>query len=448
MRWKEAFSRLHQANPSLADAFDHFYHQLDESDRSKAEVSLQSYPFTAKVLDTGTPYWPDGSMIEDDYVVAKGLPFGVILSRSCEIFEYTIPLMPDSPKPTVLLSKGNCIGLFELLDGNNPQAHGGRPDWSITAGSTSIRSLVNFDGAGTQSQLRKQFGVFDAERFKQRSTLSEKAMFIPGVNERLSYWTVDILFFNKFWFDCLFTSKAPLDERASAAYRLKYELQQAAWGNVSKIRAANTSFMQYFSPGLNTTADMRLVESSYALTSTVADAVYSRSPVYVLDSESEDVAPINAICEELLKPFMKRPLAIRPAYLGDDYQVGYVPLEFISPYIIRFGPANHNTRDRIIDIAQKIRTASELAIVKNGLIFNDIDKFFGSLAFKVPAVNSGRKKVERASVEFKISLDASRNIKPQGIDLQDFFCPYMNDLENQRCEFFRSCVRIEVFRPA
>ncbi len=448
MRWEEAFNRLRQADSSLAAAFDQFYHQLEEVDRSKVEVSLQSYPFTTRVLDTGTAYWPDGSKVEDDYVVAKGLPFGVILSRSCEVFEYTIPTMPDSPKPTAILSKGACIGLFELFDHENTEAHGGQPDWSISAGSISIRSLVNFDAAGTQNQLRRLFGTFDTERFKTRTTLSEKAMFIPGARDGLLDWTVDILFFNKFWFDCLSAYKGRSDEEAGAAYVLRDKLYAAAWSNVSRIRAANTSIMRFLSSGLNTNADLSLAMGSYELTSVVTDAVYSRVPIYVIDGHSEDVAPMKFMCEELLKPFMKQPVAIRPAYLGEDYQVGYMPLEFISPFVLQFGPTNHNTRDKIVAMAQRIRNASDSVLDENVdlPILAKLEQLFDNIAFKVPASSSGRRNGDRASAEFKVVLDMSRNIKEQGIDLREFFNPYLDDLENQRSEFFRACVRINMFR--
>lgn len=453
MRWKEAFKRLRQANQSLAVAFDQFHDQLDDDARAKVQVSLQRYPFTARILDTGTPYWPDKTKIEDGYVVAKGLPVGVILSRSCEIFEYTIPLMPEAPKPTALLFKGDCIGLFELLDQSDSDAHGGQPDWSISAGSTSVRSIVNFDAAGTVRKLQQHFdgSNFDADRFKNCITLSEKAMFIPEMQNLLSDWTVDILFFNKFWFDYLFDYARRTDDVGFAACRLKDELYAAGWRSVSRIRAANTSFMRFFSPGLKNHADMHLVESSHALTVTVADAVYSRTPVYVLDRDGEDVAPVNVICQNMLAPLMEDPIAIRPAYLGGEHEVGYMPLDFISPYIIRLGLAGQSIRNRIAALAQKIRNASDFVI--DGEIdlpiLARLDEFLDNLAFRVPAAqNRTRENGERASAEFRLFLDEARNIKPVELELETYLQPSLRKLENRRCEFFRACARISAFRPS
>ncbi|NJO38405.1 MAG: hypothetical protein HC871_13375 [Rhizobiales bacterium] len=142
------------ASPTLASAFGRFYRQLDDNARARIKVCIRSYPFTARILDTGTPYWPDGSKVQDDFIVAKGLPLGVILSRSCEIFDYTIPLLPKSPRPTALLSKGDCIGVFELFDEGDDEAHGGKPDWSISAGSINVRNPVNFNAAAPATSSR------------------------------------------------------------------------------------------------------------------------------------------------------------------------------------------------------------------------------------------------------------------------------------------------------
>ena len=450
MRWQEAFKRLQQANPSLAVAFDRFHDQLDDEARANVQVSLQRYPFASRILDTGTPYWPEGTKIDNDFVVAKGVPFSIILSKSCEIFEYTIPLMPESPKPTALLSKGDCIGLFELFDQRDTDASGGQPDWSISAGSTNVRSIVNFDAAVTLRKLQQRFGGFDTDRFRSSTTLSEKAMFIPEMQHLLSDWTVDLLFFSKSWFDYLFEYERRSDDAAFAACRLRSELYAAGWRSVSRIRAANTSFMRFFSPGLRSNADLHLVESSHALTVTVADVIYSRTPVYVLDRDSEEVAPVNIICSELLSSLMYDPIAIRPAYLGESHDVGYMPLDFISPYIIRFGPASHNIRNRIAAIAQKIRNASD-SVIDGGVdlpILVELEEFFENVWFRVPAaVSSARGNSDRASAEFRLLLDEARNIREMDLEQSAYLQPYLYELENQRSDFFRACARICAYRP-
>lgn len=460
MRWEQAFRQLKKADQALAEAFDAFYHQLDSDAQSRVQVCVKSYPFTARILDTGTPYWPGPAKVDDDYIVAKGVPFAVILSKSCEIFEYTIPLLPKSPRPTALLSKGDCIGLFELFDNADASAHGGKPDWNISAGSVNIRNLVNFNIAGTINKLKKLFGNFDADRFRKCPTLSEKATYIPQIEAELSDWKVDLLYFNRAWFQYLFEHEESATRMGAAASRLKNALYGAGWRSVSRIRAANTSFMRFFSPGLRTNADMHLVESSHDFTAMVADAVYSRMPVFVLDRDGDDVAPIEALCQTLLAPFMDDPIAIKPAYLdpNNSYNVGYLPLDYVSAYIVsrtgvRFGLSNQSTRHRIVSMVEKIRNASDLVLDEQVdlPILARLDEMLDHISFRVPSTGSASNGNARTNTEFRLSLNTShtrtRSIEQMDLATEDFFQPYLKELENQRCEFFRTSARIQAYRP-
>lgn len=459
MKWEATRARLKKANSSLADAFDYFYEQLEVDDRNKVGVSLQSYSFTERILDTGVPFWPGRSLVPDEYIVATGMPFGIILSHSCEVFEYTIPLASNLPRPTALLSAGKCIGVFELFDAVDKVSHHSQPDWNICAGSTSIRTTVNMNTGGVRDDLQKIYGSFDFDRFRNCSTLSQKANFIPAIASELQEWKVDLLFFNKYWFDILLDKESDTDRIGFAANRLKNILYAAAWPNLSRIRSTSTSFKPFFSPGLRSSADLPLVESSQAIAATTDDVIYGRMPVYVLDRQSDDVAPVSRLCEMLLEPFMKNPIVLRPSHISTDgpYSVGYLPLDYISPYIVsnkgKFGAANQSIRARILSRFEMIRNASDLVLAKRVdlPILVDLNKFFDHISFRVPSTQKASKGKDRASTFLRLVLhetaDGTRTVVECDIAEEEFFQPYFDTLENSKCEFFRASVRIEAFRP-
>src|SRR6202171_6682503 len=89
--WPSNIQRVNAVNRNIAEAFQAFHEALDNIDQWKLFVRRIKYPFLSFIMLNGTVLWPDEPEVDPEFLLPqKGLPFGVILSNSCEVLDTVV----------------------------------------------------------------------------------------------------------------------------------------------------------------------------------------------------------------------------------------------------------------------------------------------------------------------------------------------------------------------
>ncbi len=454
--WKLALDRLQNVDPDLADAFDKFYQNVPLKERESLLVFIERYPYARTIVDSGQALLSNGDPFPSGFQVSKTMPFGVVLTRACEVWDRSIARFPGGPRSQTLLYKGDCIGLFELLDKYTPGAHGAEPDWNISSGSINVRCLPNISTKDRINSLRKEYGNFDTENFKRATTLAQRAVIINGFCERIDDWYVDVLYFHDRWFELAFEMTKD-EKHKEYAIDLVLMLYSIGWRSESRIRDAHTTLYQYFADDLQHFAgrDLRPLELAYAFLVQIFDVLDKRRPYYILVEKDDEVAPISMLCSGIVDVAQGneeggQTKILRPTYMSEADPIGYVPLEHISPHVVTSlrGGSGKNVRNNVLSMFERIRNASNVASADGGKahpLLLELSVLLGQLAFRSPVPTASAEKTN-ATDAFRLALDGERNRNVTLLDMpeQEFFSPFLTGLDLPRSDFFRSCVKVSM----
>jgi hypothetical protein len=446
--WAQAYTEFLTVRRRIAHSFNDLYLSLSESEQSELQVAVAEYPYADKIVDDGYPYWPSGTEIPDNFIASDKLPFGFILTNSCEASDYLFTADSLEQVSNGLIPAGGAIGLFEIADflTNLPNRHDWQPqkaDWQITAGATTIHIPLNLATQHNRTIIERRLGeTVDFMHLKNASSAIEQLSALEIFNSIRKNWTVRVLFFSKTWFKLL-------RQRTDypAANELRAHVVNRAWKAYARVRRQKSNRLREcledaFKGGSN---QRQLAETAVSLLTSLEDVLAGRRPFFIPRRKNSHVGPFGAICHEILKYFEQESWVLAPGYLSADNEVGYMKLDHASPTILN-GPAKA-AKDKVIEIMSILRAAAQSAKKRHGDNQPSFDlqpyvDLLPHVVFQTPATRSQSSPAQGPSV-YQFRMDKQlKPTKPHILTQQAFFDPLFDVIPRERSAFFRNSLRI------
>jgi hypothetical protein len=452
--WEGSLVALNLVDRELAEAFHVFHEALEENERARLHVTTVEYPFLSTLVSKGKPQWPSGEPLGDPFIVAHGLPFGVILNNSCEVLD-TIVGGQGTTMPQAVLRPGHPIGLFELLDQLSGRIRSPAPDWTILSGAYNFHTVCPVERAEFVRRLRRgeseeDQSLFDVSKYENTERLAERILLVPRIKSVLKNWSVKVLFFSKAWFDALERSLERLPRMQpgglhAATIALCNLLFRRGWRAVAPIRRSSSAVYSAFVPNRKLDAQTAiLTRSAYRLFSRMVDFLAGRRPVFVVDKKDSEYGPYYSLSESFLKAGGARNdlFFLRPATLGPEAPVGYMPLDVILPTTFGEGTVQKSVLE---DLLRQIHNAYRRSV--EGLEpIRMAPNVFEQLTFRVPRLGDRSKQAGQTANE-AFGVQMTREGTPSfRVSDTVFFSPDIGEINAKNHPFFRGCARIE-YKP-
>lgn len=430
LSWEDAKDRIRLVDEDLKTAFATFHQCLSDKEKDKATVYHCRYRYGDLLIDSGRAFWPGGEKFPEAYVVAKGLPFGLILTKMCDVIEPSVSTNKNQMvhyNSQALLAQGEFIGLFELLDKYLYNDNGPQPDWTIASGTKNIIPPTNLANSHIKKLIQKNFGLYGWNKSFSFNTFVDDIISSEKINHIIDGWHVDVLLFSKCWFDNLF-EMVHFDQMPEETLPLYYYLTKKAWQSVTRIRETRTSLFSYL--------PIPEAETAYDLLTHLSDCLENRRPIYVPTINEDTAAPIDRLCQMFLAkilPSNEDIFFLAPQYFYQGQVHGFVPLEVISN---KFA----NKRQSTVAV---VRAAIEgLAAAYNNMrrdgksvpSLSSVPDIVNNLVFRAAS-----EEVTGKYEAFQCTLDGK--ITP--VDDNEFFSNVPGALARSN-KFFKSCVRVSL----
>src|SRR5262249_15588439 len=132
--------------------------------------------------------------------------------------------------PQAILKPGEFIGLFEFMDWITDHESRGIPDWTVTAGTASLRCAFNTRNDAFAKHLRRLFRPQEINEhiIKNSKSFLSQLMEVERIRDLFDQWTTDVLYFGPDWFRPL-REVEPNRAVRSAGLELISVLSQRAW---------------------------------------------------------------------------------------------------------------------------------------------------------------------------------------------------------------------------
>jgi hypothetical protein len=445
---------LNAVDRELSEALQAFHDALDDDAQAGLFVQRVQYPFLARIMLNGQSRGPTDDGLGEDYAVAQGLPFGVILNNTCEVLD-TVIGGRGATMPQAILGPGNSIGLFELIDLLAGEKRPRRPDWTIVAGSENLFTACPVDRHDFVERLRRSStDWFDKGLYERQSGVADKVRLVSSVVESIQNWFVEVLYFNRAWFEKIAQVTADLpnidthDRLRATTRNLLHILYTRAWRSIASLRSSSFAMYNAFVPPDEPLPPNTVILATQAFQffSLLVDVLGARRPSFIVDREDSDAGPYGTLCSKFLQVGgVERDLFfMRPAYLSPQQSVAFVPLETYLPRIFNGRVANREILEQLFD---QIRNAYQRAIKKEQfarLPISRAPEILECLTFRTPMVGGVKiKKGKRANTCFRVKLHANFKISYPTISEQEFLSPQLQDLTATNAEFFRTCMRVQ-----
>ncbi len=197
--WASIRERVLRLNPNLAEVID----EINPS--KKHPFFIASYPYGAKIVDSGCFYLPlkQGDLVSSldskipesiaTRVCYADIPLCLTLSNSNEVFVET----EQRVVPLNFFHPGDLFGVFEVM--NQITKIHSKPAWSITAGARTTFLLPRISDAMGHNRMRKEFHI-SAE--PPKNLFAHYDIFRQiAANAKNNTWKNEILIFPKEWFE-------------------------------------------------------------------------------------------------------------------------------------------------------------------------------------------------------------------------------------------------------
>jgi hypothetical protein len=420
------------------------YHAALVKHLRRPSYSVQSYPFGQPMFVEGKP--SGGSM--HDLLPSRfrfAFPFGIIVNGYAEIADYILGAGSPRLAAHCILKPGGFIGLFELMDGITTGRVSGVPDWTITAGTASLRCAFNTSNHAFAKHLRRLFREeVNEHAIKSEVSLLQQLMHVEEIKKLFSQWTTDVMYFGEDWFNPLFQNGVD-DQIRSTGLDLIRIMGQRAWHASSRIRPSASSIAPFFFGGRAKFTRPELYERQRAIHvfTSLYDLYSSRRPMFVPERRNGPWGPVGEICGAL-QGYDEDPFVLRPEYLCDALpnSVAFMPVENVAPDLVESGSGHEralmNTLN-VIDDAARLDEKTE-----GRSILSEFGNIIHALSVRLPA----GKEVGRTRSASVATRDVHRNpqkgvrylIMEEGV----FFAPYDVKLERPGAEFFKTCIRLAI----
>ncbi len=443
--WQNMKGEVAQVRPYLAECFDNFFESLPEDKRDNLKVTAVNYKYGDKIIKDGKPFWQDSKEVPDDYLIGSVLPFGIILENYCEALEYTIGVKKIAQIPQTIFQEGEALGSVETLDFLTNSIALRVPDWTISAGASSIHFIPNLS---TMENTRKLESALDQRiddlAIEEKQTHLGQLRSLDIFNDIRNNWNVRILYFSKKWFELLKAQSHP-NVASEPARNLTLELMIRSWRKQAKTRRGTDLLhdLLFEAATHRKPSHARLISITDKFLRKAYDVLGGRRPCYIPIKEDNKLGPFATISGEILQHVTEHDVVLCPGYLARKRDTGYLKLEHINPAIV-----DTNGQGAITKKVEKIVSIFRQSLRKN-LSSDDLPPvlqknadMFRHITFRTPA--SGPSPSVGQNV-FQIDFTENYlNLTPQQMSEEQFFEPCFNDpLPNERCQFFMSAVRFE-----
>jgi hypothetical protein len=250
--WKSSMASVRNKNEELAVALDCYRSAHIQRLGRVPSCAIDSYSFGQLIFKAGQPLRGNGSPISEPWLLHgsdPSFPLGLLVEGKAEVAEYVHGAGGLRGVPQSLLQEGDFIGSFEYLDykcGARPKPV---PDWTMTAGTPSIRCAFATKSDAFPRHLAKKLGKqkINAQAIKSGRSFLDQLTKVEPIRKCFENCKTKVMYFGQDWFqpsaedharDALNTARAKLDSI----------LHMRSWRSSARIRLLAGEFKKYFFP--------------------------------------------------------------------------------------------------------------------------------------------------------------------------------------------------------
>lgn len=360
LAWKEARSKLMDANPELAAEID----QLDPSD--DFPLYHVKYPYGELILDESVVTIPNEqgvylpisdsshpSIVREELGYSPAMPGAVVLKNKVECF----CVIDGRLTPIFTVGPGKIMGFLAAINLKN--AIDKNKIWNITAGMRSIFMLPPIGDNVSHNRLMRQY---DLHVSAPKNLQEQFHVFKDIVSESESEWQVEMLFFSKQW----------CEKKDGSAWKVfRHYLYEMVWP-VAK-RESYFRFSELYLSQIQTNCNLRADPHLINTTNHLIHTINSLTPGYgVLTDDSG--APVKLL-QEIYNTDYRQPYA--PILMGPTYyhesDCIYYSLELPSSASATIRSRKRITRIEELREIRRTLKAMQKEILRNSLELEDME---------------------------------------------------------------------------
>jgi hypothetical protein len=442
-------TKISSLDQQLGEAIQRYYATL-AGRVPRPRYVVESYAFGQPMFVEGKP--SGNTPLQEHLPSQSAFPLGIIISGYVEISDYVFGAGSPRRTPNALLKPGNFIGIFEFMDWITDGKTSGVPDWTITAGASSIYCAFSTSNDAFAKHLQRHFRsqeIINEHTIKNAKTFLAQLMDIQSIRSRFSESLTEVMYFGGDWFQPLFDDDVD-DSIRSTGLELVRILGERAWRASSKTRPSSSSIAPFFFGGRTngggkfTRPELHERQRAIYLFTSLYDLYSSRRPMFVPERQNGPWGPFGDICTVLNGYRDDHPFVLRPEYLSNALpnSVAFMPVENIAPDLVESGGAHERALMNalnVIDAATRLDEHTE-----GRSILSEFGNIVEALSVRLPA----GKEAERMRKASVITRDVLRNpqkgVRFVAMEEGAYFAPYNIKLDRPGGDFFKTCIRFHI----
>lgn len=462
LEFKEASELVKAVDAELQAALSAVWDQAVKVRQSELCFFLAKYPYKHFVFKNGRALDPDGKPLRADLLVPRyamkavaepdagsrhvdQLPVGLILDNLLEVIDEVIRSDEMIEFPQSLLSKDHLIGLWELIDHQLKVEGSPWPNWTISAGSRSLKFLEFPTQKVQWDRLRaryKQLSTYDkvaARRLKEIDLIK----MINEVDQKSKQWVTQVLFFSAAWFSELERQLADPETVIQATKLFSY-FQKTSWKTLARVRYNDDQLTDALTEwGGN--SNVARCKAAYLLLRHSIQVLNQRRPCFgPVDGSHSNLGPLDTLKEDLLRVARLNQTVLGPMYLHEG-QAGLLSLSQLVPSAFE-----QNPEDGLEDIFKIISRARDTAAKRNVsvLTLDKLPELFSRLAFRVKSGRQRQKGRHGSVLTFKVhySPTIGGGFQRESIPIEAFYEPLFpaDKMPPSDSRFFRVAMKLDM----
>ncbi len=435
--FKEASDVIKTIDPELEALLRVVWNQTARRRQDDLSFSLAKYPYKHFVFKNGRALDPTGKPLSADLLVADQLPVGLILDNMLEVIDEVIRREEVIEFPQSLLFKQNLIGHFELIDQYLNVEGRPVPNWTMSAGSRSLKFLEFPTQRVQWDRLRaryRQLSTYDKSTVRRLNEL-ELIKLIGEVDQKTKQWATQILYFSSLWFRELEEQLADRD-RAVPAMELFSYLLKTSWSTLARVRYNDDQLTDALTEWGGDSNAARC-KAAYLLLRHSLQVLSQRRPCFGPAVNIPELGPLDTLGQELLQVARLNRTILGPKYLHAG-QTGFLSLSQLVPSAFSDSP-----EDSLVDVFKIISRARAESHKRHVAVpgLDDLPQLFSRLAFRVKSGRRRREGLHGSVLTFRVhwtSPDAAV-FRLEEIPIREFYEPSFteHDLPPSDSRFFR-----------
>jgi hypothetical protein len=430
------------------------YHAALSSNFPAPNYVLESYPFGSPMFVEGKP--PSIKLSQElapSHFGVSGFPLGIIINGYVEITDYVFGAGAPRRAPHAILKPGDFVGIFEFMDWVTRGKLGSIPDWTISAGATSILCAFNTSNDAFARHLRRQFGpqAINEHAIKNSTSFFVQLMDIQDIRDTFCRWTTDVVYLATDWFQPLLEDEVDVHIRSTGLELIRI-LGERAWRAAARIRPAASGIAPFFFGGRTneyakfTRPELHERQRAIHIFTSLYDLYSGRRPMFVPEKRDGPWGPIGEICAAVLHGYKndEEPFVLRPEYLTDALPkaVAYLPVENIASDLVEGGSAHERALMNTLNVVDAAARLDEQTDGRS--ILGEFGNMVEALSVRLPAGKEAGGARNASVATCDVLRSASKGVKFLPMEEGAFFEPYDIKLDKPGAEFFKTCIRFSL----